>query len=289
VNACEQTRKYLDSYISNELLVETNHDLLRHLESCAACTAEADARVQLRTRLRSAVQSQSVPPELPVLVRERIRNAESRGRFGAGWSRWAMAAAASLTIGAGLWIGYPGERMPAVTDRPAQAAYIQKISSRLAAVLKVGLADHIHCAVFRKYPKAPPKVAQMESDLGPSFQGLLPVVRTAVPEGYRIVMGHQCGYAGRKYVHLTLEKNGELISLVIARKGEGETMDGLLVSTATANIPIFQSAAGRYQVAGFEAGNFLAYIVSDLRAPANLQIASTLAPMVHGFLMKTAA
>ena len=290
MNACEQTRKYLDSYISNELLVETTHDLLRHLESCPACTAEADARSQLRSRIRAAVQSQSVPPELQARVRERIREDESRGRFGARWSRWAMAAAASLTVATGVWMAYPGDRMPALADRPAQSAYIQKVSSRLAAVLKVGLADHIHCTIFRKDPKSPaPSVARMESELGPSFQGLLPVVRTVVPEGYRIVMAHQCGYQGRKYVHFTLEKNGELISLVIARKDNGETMDGLPVSTETANIPIFQSAAGRYQVAGFEAGNFLAYIVSDLKGRSNLQIASTLAPSVREFLMKTPA
>ena len=29
MNACEETRKYLDSYVSSELLVETNHELLR--------------------------------------------------------------------------------------------------------------------------------------------------------------------------------------------------------------------------------------------------------------------
>src|SRR5207247_2439839 len=61
--ACEKTRKYLDSYISNELLVETNHDVLHHLESCPACSAELDARTQLRTRLKAAVNTQSVPPE----------------------------------------------------------------------------------------------------------------------------------------------------------------------------------------------------------------------------------
>jgi hypothetical protein len=30
--ACEKIRKYLDSYISNELLIETNHEVLRHVE-----------------------------------------------------------------------------------------------------------------------------------------------------------------------------------------------------------------------------------------------------------------
>ena len=289
MNACEETRKYLDSYVSSELLVETNHELLRHLETCAACSAEADARVRLRTRLKAAVQVQSVPPELQARVRECIRDHESRHAFGGGWARWAMAAAASLVLGAGLWMNYRRERMPELADRPGQKAYIQRVSSRLAAVLKVGLADHIHCSIFRKYPKAAPTEAQMESDLGPSYRGLLPVVRAAVPEGYRIVMGHQCGYAGRQYIHFTLEKNGELLSLVISKKGNGETLDGLPVSTETSDIPIHQSAAGRYQVAGFDAGNFLAYIVSDLKGRTNLQIASTMAPAVREFLMKTPA
>ena len=34
--ACEKIRQYLDSYVSNELLVETNHEVLRHLERVEA-------------------------------------------------------------------------------------------------------------------------------------------------------------------------------------------------------------------------------------------------------------
>jgi hypothetical protein len=289
MNACDQTRKYLDSYISSELLVETNHELLRHLESCAACSAELEAGVRLRNRLKTAVQNQNVPPELPALIRERIRDRESRDGFGAGWTRWATAAAACVVIGAGLWMNSARERIPELADRPAQRAYIERVSLRLAAVLKVGLADHIHCAIFRKYPKEPPAEAQMVSDLGPSYRGLLPVVRAAVPEGYRIVMGHQCGYAGRQYIHFTLEKDGELLSLVIAKKHDGETLEALPVSGETSLIPIHQAAAGRYQVAGFDAGNYFAYIVSDLKGRTNLQIASAMAPAVREFLMKATA
>ena len=61
--------------------------------------------------------------------------------------------------------------MPALTDRPGQKVYIQKVSARLAAVLKVGLGDHIHCSIFRKYPKDPPPVEKMEADLGASYKG----------------------------------------------------------------------------------------------------------------------
>ena len=286
---CEKTRKYLDSYISNELLVETNHEVVRHLEGCPACAAELEARTNMRARLQAAVKNQAVPPELKVRIREQIRNRRPGTWFSMGWSRWAVASAASLLVCAGLWVNYSRERMPDLLDRPRQSAYIQRVSASLAAVLKVGLGDHIHCAVFRKYPQNPPPVEKMEAELGPSYKGLLPVVRASVPEGYRVIMAHQCTYAGRKYIHLTLEKGGDLLSLVVARKNPGESWSGLTAAAAPSGIPIYQSAAGRYQVAGFEAGNFLAYIVSDLKGKANLQIASNLAPGVREFLVKTPA
>ena len=37
--ACEKIRRYLDSYVTNELLVETNHEVLRHIEGCPACAS----------------------------------------------------------------------------------------------------------------------------------------------------------------------------------------------------------------------------------------------------------
>ena len=129
----------------------------------------------------------------------------------------------------------------------------------------------------------------MEDDLGPTYSGLLPVVRAAVPQGYRVIMAHQCSYAGRKFIHLTFEKDGGLLSLVVARKQPGESVEGMAPATQASGIPIYQSAAGRYEVAGFEAGNYFAYVVSELRGKANLQVATNMVAGVHEFLVKTAA
>ena len=291
---CEKARKYLDAYISNELTVETNYEVLRHIEGCPACAGELDTRTRLRSRLKAAVNTQSVPPELQVRIREQIRTGRPQrwvhfGWLRAGWPRLGMATAAALVVSAGLWVNYSKDRLPAVSDRPAQKTYITRVSANLAAILKVGLGDHIHCAIFRKYPKDPPAVEKMEAELGPAYAGLLPVVRAAIPEGYKVIMAHQCTYAGRKFVHLTLEKDGGLLSLVVARKQTGESLDGLSPAGAASGVQIYQSAAGRYQVAGFEAGNFFAYVVSELRDKENLQIAENVAPRVREFLVKTAA
>jgi len=264
---------------------------LRHVESCPACASELKARTQLRTRLKAAVNAQSVPPELQARIREKIRTDHSSswfaaGWFSSGWSRGVVAMAASLIISVGVWLNYSPEKMPALTDRPGQNVYIQKVSATLAAVLKVGLGDHIHCSIFRKYPKDPPPVEKIEADLGASFKGLLPVVRAAVPDGYRVIMAHQCGYAGRKFIHMTFENDGDLLSLVVARRKDGESLGALNPALETSGVPVYQSAAERYQVAGFEAGDFLAYVVSDLKSKANLQIAANLAPAVREFLLK---
>src|SRR5215467_9300795 len=50
---CNDFREIADSYLSDELLIETNHDVLRHLESCGECRAELAARRELRQELRT--------------------------------------------------------------------------------------------------------------------------------------------------------------------------------------------------------------------------------------------
>ena len=283
-NPCARIRRYVDSYINNELLVETNHELLRHLETCPACAAEVESRTRIKGRLKNAVQNQSVPEDLQARVRAALRE-DSRSSL--AWTRWASAAAAVLVVAAGLWVELPRWTRPALpdlADRRGQDVFIQKVSASLSAVLKVGLGDHIHCSIFRKYPKDPPSVEEMAQKLGPAYQDLVPLVKARVPEEYRIILAHQCGYQGRRFVHLTLTNGSSLLSLVITRKQPGESMQALTVSDHISGVPVYQAAAQNYDVAGFETDQFLAYVVSDLGARQNLQIAYALAPSVHQFL-----
>jgi hypothetical protein len=283
-NPCVRIRRYVDSYINNELLVQTNHEVLRHLEACPACAAEVESRTRIKVRLKDAVQNQSVPEGLQTRVRAALRE-NSRASF--TWTRWASAAAAVLVVAAGLWVEVPRWTRPALpdlSDRRGQDVFIQKVSASLSAVLKVGLGDHIHCSIFRKYPKDPPSVDEMAQKLGPAYQDLVPLVKARVPEEYRIILAHQCGYQGRRFVHLTLTNGSSLLSLVITRKQAGESMQALTVSDHASSVAVYQAAAQNYDVAGFETDQFLAYVVSDLGAQQNLQIAYALAPSVHQFL-----
>ena len=48
---CQQVREVMDSYLSGELSVETNHRLLRHVAECRDCAAELKRRQRLRALL----------------------------------------------------------------------------------------------------------------------------------------------------------------------------------------------------------------------------------------------
>src|SRR5260370_5669729 len=51
---CREFRDIADSFLGNELIVETNHEVISHLEHCSECRRELAARRELRGQLREA-------------------------------------------------------------------------------------------------------------------------------------------------------------------------------------------------------------------------------------------
>jgi|SRR5215467_15336000 len=87
------------------------------------------------------------------------------------------------------------------SDGRVQAAFIQKISQTLSTVLRDGWRDSVHCAVLSGVPKKTPGLEQVTESMGPVYKGLVPLVKASLPPEYRIVMGHQWDYGGRRFVH----------------------------------------------------------------------------------------
>jgi hypothetical protein len=137
---CEATRRRLDTLLSTDKLRETDEEIWSHLENCPACSAEWESRARLRAVLKAAIERQSVPGGLEARVRQRITARDSRAWLSDGWPRLMLATAAGLAICAGLWLKYSPERLPALSDRPAQNAYIQRISGTVGSIVRVGLA-----------------------------------------------------------------------------------------------------------------------------------------------------
>ena len=261
--ACEAVRGYLDSYLSHELPEETIQEVQRHLESCPRCVAELETRTRVRGQLQAAVRATPVPAGLEAKVMRAVRAEVLRPRTGL----WAVAAAAAAIVCVAL------VSFLRVKTNPEQAILL-KTSGRLAAVLNVGLRDHLHCAVFRKYSKQPVAAGQMNADLGPGFADLVPLIQTKLPGDLRIIQGHHCSAGGRQYTHLIIAGGGKIVSLILTRKQSGESLSG----------GIHQAGVDRFQVVGFESHDYLAYVISDLDAQRNLLLAANLAPTLRAYL-----
>ena len=282
---CKRIRTQLDHYLSNELSVETDHEVMKHLEACAACSQELEARMLVKNLLRRAVQSETAPPALQQRIEGRIRASESSFSLLPFSPRWALAAAAVAAVVLGGVMGLRWRTNRLYDDARAQAAYIRAVGARLPRIETVGLADHLHCAVFRRFPQEYPAEAVAVQQLGPLFVQLVSMVKERMPGEYRVVMAHRCSYAGRQYVHFVLKSDSKLLSLVITEKQPGESFSEMEASSGSeVSVPVYEVAAKRFEVAGSESRGYLAFIVSDLDRKNNLQIAENLAPLVAGFL-----
>ena len=233
-------------------------------------------------RLRSAANSVPVPPFLEARIRGRIRREASGYR----WIPRLAPVGAALGIVAGLMIAYQLGHLR-LTVR-SQESYIASVSTRVASLMRVGLGDHIHCSVFRKYPKNPPTTEQFIEKMNPHYAGLIPIVRSQVPENYRMTLAHECRYHGRRFVHLSLMNDSNMLSLVITRKGDGESFstEDMLPGLVQAGIPMYQSTVQRFQMTAFETRDYLVYFISDLPRQQNTDLMLALGPQVKDFLKK---
>src|SRR5688572_15180015 len=103
---CRDFREVADSYLSDELLVETNHDMIAHLEACSECRRELAARREVRTTLRAAftkAEELQIQDQFAERVRERLRdNVPTQAPSLIPRNRRWMAIAACLVLAAGL-------------------------------------------------------------------------------------------------------------------------------------------------------------------------------------------
>jgi hypothetical protein len=287
--ACERYRRYFDGYLDNELLVETNQDVLQHLNSCTECTRILEARARTKQLVRDAVTAEHAPPEFVAALRSRLRT-ERPGFFASNTVRWTMAAAAVLLVAiAGLGGLQWGRIGPFARDD----GVFQTVSARVQDLLRVGLVDHVHCTIILQRWKQFVSFEEMKAEtgrqaLGAEFIDLVPAVEAKLGSDYKLVQGHRCVANHRQYVHLILTgKKGAILSLVITEKNNESFKQADAVAVMKASgIPIYRDRQGILEIAGFESDKYLAYIVSNLDRDANLNLASLMASTVYNHLHK---
>ena len=279
--SCERIRKYLDAYLSNELTAESKLEVLRHLDHCQDCSEALEARRRVKEALRQAVNRQE---GAPAVLREKILKSTKPVTT---WRSWSLAVAAAVVLMLGGWAVIRSLNWRATPGSPANANLNETLSERNTEILKIGLGDHVHCALHRDFSAGPRSFEQISNEMGPEFIKLAPVVKERVPQDYTLMVAHQCKFQGRAFVHLILTNQKNILSVILTKKN-AESFDQINVHAVleASGVPLYQTRLQDLEVAGFETRDYLAYVVSGLPQEDNLRLASNLAPAVRNFLAR---
>ena len=276
---CRRIRSYLDSYLNNELMVETNHEVLTHLEACGTCSRSLEDRARLKAQVKRAVMQEYAPAAL----RERIAG-DLRRTQGFSFKTFSLAlaaAAAVLVIAAAAFLSLNSGEEPLSLQAEVAPGDVT------GQVLKIGFDNHVFCTIDHKLANNQFTSEQMSEELGSEYAGLVPLLTEKMPRGYTVAVGHRCHYKGREFIHLITRTQDDLVSLVITRKnGEAFPTDGVAAIVQATGVPIYQAAWGNQQVAGLETRDHLVFVVSNKTSDTNMQVAAGLAPSVREFLAR---
>lgn len=270
---CHEIREHLDFYIDNELTAESSLQVSKHLETCQRCATVLDNRQHIKHRLKSAILQDTASPQLRAKIERSVRQQNKVSQVG-----WILAAAAMLVLALGAWAALrlwnSPNNLTAQTRIPGED------------VLKIGLSNHLHCAIVSGLANRQFTDPEMLQKMGPEYAGLLSLVRDKVSKPYRVVVGHRCRVGGREMVHMILKNKDMCLSLVITKKnGESFSESGLKALLKNSGFPLYQANMEALEVAGFESRDHLAFVVSGLAGEENLVIASSFAPAVRDFLV----
>ena len=274
---CELIRQYLDSYLSNELLVETSSEVVRHLESCESCSRDLESRMRVRDALQRAVVNRPVPESVRADVLRRLRESQARSFMRPSTTRWAIGLASIAFIVLSLFA--------------ANWMSLRRGEQLFASILKLGVSDHIVCAIKgHNYPEVANPPDQIRNKLGVRYAVLLQVVQERLP-GFEVLEGHICSIPGsnRKYIHFITRGKGTVLSVILTERNGASLPKGqLLASPESAGPSIYEGHLSGMEIAGFESAQYFAFVVSDLSQNQALRLTRALAPALNETLQSTA-
>jgi anti-sigma factor RsiW len=261
--SCARIQPLLDCYVSNELLAETNSEIVRHLESCTVCGTASEQRLRAKEVLRRSVESIEVDAALRTRIRGKLVEPSAVVSMPrpAPRARLAVAAAAAFCLFSGLGI-YWTERHHAQTG----------------ALLGVGWINHRNCTLAGHYPDEIPTQEAMVTKLGPDYRELLTVANQRLGD-FRIRQGHRCSHSGRQYAHLILQRGVVLASVAVLKKAGTERMPWRLHPDAAVT-----GVKEGISIAVYDAGQHMVFVMSNLPDRENERLADGVAPPLRSML-----
>jgi hypothetical protein len=313
---CREFRDIADSYLGNELIVETNHEVISHLEHCSDCRRELVARRELRSQLREAfikAPENQMPAEFAqrlsaqlhayALGERNVTPASGRHSSVVRRASW-LALAACLVLAAGLGLVLVRQRMlerssqQVTQEVPGQST--PNNASELnpgipVSIVKTELArdavgDHRDCAVHFRLAEKPIDLEVAGRKYDPVYVNLTKAVLSEhgdLPLGAEFVEAHSCVFEGRRFAHIILRYHGQLVSFLVTEIGDSKAAKTNAAPPTNQQAQVIAcSQLDGYQVSCFQTARHAVFIVSDLPEGDNLALARALAPSVFAHITR---
>ena len=281
-------QSYLDSYVNSELLVETNHEMQKHLDTCRDCAAELETRARMRNLLQRAVRADTAPASLSVKIQQQIQVNQSFSFFSIMRNPLAIAASLTLALMLAAWGTISVWKRKATPNQTLATVVNPGLSEQSRRILDIGLDDHIHCAINSGYTIE--NLDNITNNIDAEYVGLAPLLEDRLGKDFDIVAAHHCLSGERDFVHLILRNTATTLSVVITkRRGENFPPDERVTLRELSGAPLYGLSKQDYVVIGFEAGDYFAFVVSNLSAAENERVATNIAPAVRSFLTHSQA
>jgi len=314
---CREFREIADSYLSNELMVETNHGMIAHLEQCADCRQELKARRELRGKLREAfikAPENQLRPEFVARLNTQLHDYSlgKRGASPVSPRRWQtsvtrkqttwLALAACLLLAMSLGLVFVRKRLgeskapneiavskPKTNDSPELNPGIP-VSIVKTELARSAVGDHRDCAIKFRLAEKPIDLEVAGQKYDPAYINLTKAVLSqqgAAPLDAQFVEAHSCVFEGRRFAHIVLKYHGQLVSFLVTNIEPTNGVQAESVRRSVEPQVISCSQFDGYKVSCFETARHAVFIVSDLPEGDNLALARALAPSVFTHITRT--
>lgn len=266
---CREFREITESYLNDELLVETNHQVFRHLENCPNCRAEFAERREFRKKLNSAFAKAEEFKINPTFARRLNTELNRTALQKSVWqkvlaARVIIPAMAGLIIVVAFALAFISSN--STKNQNDLANQRNDFKTTFVEISHKAAENHKDCALEKlKTWEALSRTESAEKAI--YTEKIVKPLRAKLSDKVEILHAHDCIHDGKTFTHIILRRDNHIISVLLDKSKENPTM----VENLDDSI-ICEKKEG-WQVAGFQNNNQAVFVISDFPEAENLNVA----------------
>ncbi|MDQ3374044.1 MAG: zf-HC2 domain-containing protein [Acidobacteriota bacterium] len=269
---CREFNEISEAYLSDELLVETNIQVFRHLENCPKCREQFAAKRELRNKVCAAVKRTPEFQINPAFATRLSANLKQTALRESGWQKFLFAPKLLIPVMASLLIfaalGFVFLSSP--NNQPPQLAQSQKtLIDGLTEIALKAAGNHEDCAL-ENMPMWEKMAERDYAEKAVYTEKVAKPLQAKFSDKIEMLHAHDCIFEGKEFTHVILRRGTQIVSVFFDKSDVLPE-----VNTAT-NASIICEKEKGFQVASFQHKNQAIFVVSEMSETENLSVARAL-------------